>query len=90
MNNYQYTDKEEAALKAARRNRRLLHQVFSSTEGRDVLTHLEEYFQVDLPVFQGSAGNYDPLDAMKRDAYREVFLYIRRQLALAKKETTNQ
>ena len=46
--------------------------------------------QTDLPVFQGSPGNYDPLDAMRRDAYREIFLYIRRQLQLAIKETTEE
>lgn len=50
----------------------------------------EARFQTDLPVFQGSPGNYDPLDAMRRDAYREIFLYIRRQLQLAIKETTEE
>ena len=56
-----------------------------------LITHdnfLEARFQTDLPVFQGSPGSYDPLDAMRRDAYREVFLYIRRQVQLAIKEST--
>ena len=39
-------------------------------------------------VFQGKAGCYDPLDAMRRDAHREIFLVIRRQLALARQEAT--
>ena len=79
---------QEASLKEARLKRRQLLRVFDTPDGRDVLSFLEARFQTDLPVFQGSPGNYDPLDAMRRDAYREVFLYIRRQVQLAIKEST--
>lgn len=81
---------QEAALREARLRRRRLLRVFDTPDGHDVLSFLEARFQTDLPVFQGSPGNYDPLDAMRRDAYREVFLYIRRQLELALKETTTE
>ena len=81
---------QETSLKEARLKRRQLLRVFDTPEGRDILSFLEARFQTDLPVFQGSPGNYDPLDAMRRDAYREVFLYIRRQLQLALKESTTE
>ena len=81
---------QEASLKEARLKRRQLLRVFDTPDGRDTLSFLEARFQTDLPVFQGSPGNYDPLDAMRRDAYREVFLYIRRQLQLALKESTTE
>ena len=81
---------QETSLKEARLKRRQLLRVFDTPDGRDVLSLLEARFQTDLPVFQGSPGNYDPLDAMRRDAYREVFLYIRRQLQLALKESTTE
>lgn len=81
---------QEASLKEARLKRRQLLRVFDTPDGRDVLSFLEARFQTDLPAFQGSPGNYDPLDAMRRDAYREVFLYIRRQLQLALKESTTE
>ncbi len=41
------------------------------------LAHLEARFEVHLPCFQGKAHQYDPLDAMRRDAYREMCLYLR-------------
>ena len=81
---------QETSLKEARLKRRQLLRVFDTPDGRDILSYLEARFQTDLPVFQGSPGNYDPLDAMRRDAYREVFLYIRRQLQLALKESTTE
>lgn len=81
---------QETSLKEARLKRRQLLCVFDTPDGRDILSFLEARFQTDLPVFQGSPGNYDPLDAMRRDAYREVFLYIRRQLQLALKESTTE
>lgn len=43
----------------------------------EFLGYLEERFETNLPVFQGRAGAYDPLDAMRRDAYREVVLFLR-------------
>ena len=81
---------QETSLKEARLKRRQLLRVFDTPDGRDILSFLEARFQTDLPVFQGSPGNYDPLDAMRRDAYREVFLYIRRQLQLALTESTTE
>ncbi len=73
-------------LEKARASRRRLLAVLGTEDGEAVLAHLEERFDTHLPVFQGQAGNYDPLDAMRRDAHREVFLVIRRQLALAREE----
>ena len=75
-------------LEQARLERRRLLAVFSHPEAEQVLADLEQRFETDLPVFQGKAGCYDPLDAMRRDAHREIFLVIRRQLALARQEAT--
>lgn len=86
--NSEMTLQQEASLKEVRLKRRQLLRVFQTPDGCDVLSFLEGRFQVDLPVFQGGPGSYDPLDAMRRDAYREVFLYIRRQLQLALEEST--
>lgn len=72
----------------ARRMRRRLLAVLGSPEGEQALADLEQRFETHLPVFQGKAGSYDPLDAMRRDAHREVFLVIRRQLTLARQEAT--
>ncbi len=74
----------------ARRERERLLAVLGTPEGELVLAALEHRFETDLPVFQGKAGSYDPLDAMRRDAHREVFLVIRHQLALAGQEATQQ
>lgn len=70
----------------ARKKRRALLSSFGSNEGLTCLDELEKHFQVNLPVFQGKPGSFDPLDAMRRDAYREVFLHIRHQLELAQDE----
>ena len=83
--NQDTTLQQEASVREARLKRRQLLRVFDTPDGREALTFLETRFQTDLPVFQGSPGNYDPLDA-----YREIFLYIRRQLQLAIKETTEE
>lgn len=66
--------------------RRRLLSALGSDEGELVLRDLEQRFETHLPVFQGKAGSYDALDAMRRDAHREVFLVIRRQLELARQE----
>lgn len=79
----QITQQDIERARAARR--RMLH-VLGSDAAERVLQELEQRFETHLPVFQGKAGSYDPLDAMRRDAHREVFLVIRRQLALARKE----
>jgi len=70
----------------ARMERRRLLNVLGTPEGEQVLEALERRFETDLPVFQGRPGSYDALDAMRRDAHREVFLVIRRQLHLARQE----
>lgn len=72
----------------ARSDRRRLLSVLGTADGEAVLQRLEARFETDLPVFQGKAGHYDALDAMRRDAQREVFLVIRRQLDLARQEAT--
>ena len=70
----------------AREERSRLLRVFSPPEAQQVLADLERRFETHLPVFQGKAGGYDPLDAMRRDAHREIFLIIRHQLELARQE----
>lgn len=77
------------AVERARAARRRLLAVLGTTEGQQVLAELEQHFETDLPVFQGKRGEYDPLDAMRRDAHREVFLVIRRRMALAEREATH-
>lgn len=74
----------------AKIKRRRLLAVLGTAEGEALLTELEKRFETDLPAFQGKPGGFDPLDAMRRDAHREVFLVIRRQLALARQEATTQ
>ncbi len=80
-------EQEQELVVHARTERRRLLQLFSSPNGEKVLRALERRFEIDLPVFQGKAGAYDPLDAMRRDAHREVFLVIRRMLEIARTET---
>ena len=77
------------AVERARAERSRLLALFGTSEGEQVLAELERRFETDLPVFQGKPGTYDPLDAMRRDAHREVFLVIRHQLELARKEAAN-
>ena len=73
-------------LEQARDERRRLLALFTTPLGEQVLAELERRFETHLPVFQGKAGCYDPLDAMRRDAHREIFLIIRHQLELARQE----
>ncbi|MBR1982580.1 MAG: hypothetical protein IKA23_07505 [Akkermansia sp.] len=73
-------------LEQAQDERRRLLALFSTPEGEQVLSDLERRFETHLPVFQGKSGSYDPLDAMRRDAHREIFLVIRHQLELARQE----
>ncbi|MBQ3525375.1 MAG: hypothetical protein IJA63_03790 [Akkermansia sp.] len=82
----QATTHPSQIVERARAERRRLLQLFGTPEGAQVLADLEQRFETDLPVFQGKAGSYDALDAMRRDAHREVFLVIRHQLDLARKE----
>lgn len=53
--------------------RRIFREAFRNPE---IMAELKRHFQTGLPCFQGKAGSYDPLDAMRRDAYREVILFI--------------
>lgn len=56
----------------------------------ETIAYLEAEFQTNLPCFQGTQGSYDPLDAMKRDAQREVVLWLKNELAqYEKQQTTN-
>ena len=73
-------------MEQARDERRRLLALFTTPLGEQVLAELERRFETHLPVFQGKAGSYDPLDAMRRDAHREIFLIIRHQLELARQE----
>lgn len=45
-----------------------------------LLEYLQERFETNLPAYQRTAtGNFDPLDAMRRDAHREVILWLQRE-----------
>lgn len=48
-----------------------------------VLQILKDKFQTNLPCFQGTQGHYDPLDAMRRDAHREIILWIENEISKA-------
>lgn len=73
---------QKRALEQARADRRCLAAHVTD----ELLEVLERRFETRLPVFRGSAGQFDPLDAMRRDAYREVVLWLREQSALGRKE----
>lgn len=81
---------DEDSVRLAQARRRRLLRTFAPSYAQTTLQDLQTHFQTHLPAFQGTAGHYDPLDAMRRDAYREVFLYISHQLSLAQQENTNQ
>lgn len=70
-----------------KKHRRDLLRSLGTPPGRRYLEFLEKRFETHLPAFQGTRGQYDPLDAMRRDAYRELLLYIKYQLELAVKES---
>lgn len=80
-------EQQEELLQRSRDRQQRMLRVLGNREGEEVLQDLEEHFEVNLPVFQGKAGGFDPLDAMRRDAYREVFLYCRHQLRAARAGT---
>lgn len=65
--------KQEEYEQRMKHRRRIFREAFRNPE---VLAELKRHFQTDLPCFQGKAGSYDPLDAMRRDACREVILFI--------------
>ena len=70
------TPEQVEFLKRLNRRRAALKEAFTS----EVLDILEKEFQTNLPCFQGKAGSYDPLDAMRRDAQREVLLWVRYEI----------
>ena len=74
----------ECELLARERARRAaLRRCLDGEDGRVVLEWLHERFETVLPVFQrGRDGGFDPLDAMARDAHREVVLWIEYELAV--------
>lgn len=51
-----------------------------------VIQIFESRFLTNLPCFQSKDGRYDPLDAMRRDAYREVVLWLRWSIEQHKQE----
>ncbi|MGN0869463.1 MAG: hypothetical protein ACI4O9_08090 [Akkermansia sp.] len=73
-------------IELARRNRRhLLAHIDDET-----LKILDEHFQTHLPAYQRTAsGSYDPIAAAIRDGQREVILYLRHQLQLARQENND-
>lgn len=77
---------EKAILASASEGRRRLLELFDTPLGQQVLKDLEEHFETEVAAFQEMMGAHDPLDAMRRDAYREVFLVIRTRLAMAEQE----
>ena len=70
------TPEQVEFLKRLNRRRAALKEAFTP----EVLNILEKEFQTNLPCFQGKAGSYDPLDAMRRDAQREVLLWVRYEI----------
>nr|DAL08961.1 MAG TPA_asm: hypothetical protein [Caudoviricetes sp.] len=68
----------EELLKVTERRRKAKRMVLRSEEGKVLLEWMKEFFQTDLPCFQGEKGGFDPLDAMRRDAYKEVVLWLER------------
>lgn len=68
------------------RRRRKVFQAFIRDGGLD---YLKEHFQTDLPCFQGAAGTFDPLDAMRRDAERGVCLFIESDAAMLRDNNDN-
>lgn len=56
---------------------RILINAFCSLNGQDleaIIKWFEMRFETDLPAYRGQKGGYDPLDAMRRNAHREVLL----------------
>ena len=70
------TPEQVEFLKRLNRRRAALKEAFTP----EVLDILVKEFQTNLPCFQGKAGSYDPLDAMRRDAQREVLLWVRYEI----------
>ena len=71
-------DKEKELLDLFARRWKAKRLLLRSEEWKVVLEWMEEVFQTDLPCFQKQDGErlFDPLDAMRRDAHREVVLWL--------------
>lgn len=73
------TEKKASTQSAVRRRRRYLAEHLDE----QCIRFIEERFGCNLPCFQKKADcSFDPLDAMRLDAYREVCLFLRRELSL--------
>lgn len=71
--------------------KKLRAQLFGAPLDEMSLAIIEERFGCGLPCFQKQeGGGFDPMDAMRRDAYREVTLWLRYQLKQYRKETNNE
>lgn len=71
------------------KKRRLL--LFAQPLNEQGIEVLERKFQCHLPCFvRGADGGFDPLDAMRRDAYREVCCWLREQFNIYRKENNNE
>ena len=69
-------DKEKELLDLFARRWKAKRLLLRSEEWKVVLEWMKEFFQTDLPCFQKQDGLFDPLDAMRRDAHREVVLWL--------------
>lgn len=71
-------DKEKELLDLFARRWKAKRLLLRSEEWKVVLEWMKEVFQTDLPCFQKQDGErlFDPLDAMRRDAHREVVLWL--------------
>lgn len=76
-------EKDKAIIDQARKTQTAYGKVFAGANGEGVIADLKKRFETGLPCFQGKRGEFDPLDAMRRDAYREVILYIEEKITLA-------
>lgn len=72
-----YTPEEQEYINKIKKRRRTLAQQITP----ETLDILKEQYQTNLPCYQGTQGNYDPLDAMRRDAQREVILWIESEIS---------
>lgn len=76
---------EQRVIQAKHNRQHLLERI-----DEEVLNILEERFQTNIPAYQlNRDGHYCPIAAAIRDGQREVILYLRHQLKLAKQESKN-
>lgn len=78
-----------SAIDEQKKRRLLLFGTQLDERGIEVL---EKRFDCHLPCFMRVKpdGGFDPMDAMRRDAYREVCSWLREQLTIYRKETNNE